>query len=180
MPSDPLAFFITFSTYGTWLHGEATGSVDKDHNQFGTPLLPPDPAKHALKREKMSQSPYHLDDRRRAIVCSAIIEECAFRQWKLLALHVRSNHVHLVVAATCPPEAVMRSCKSRASRRLNEAGLDTPDRKRWTTHGSTRYLWTEDAVADKIDYTLHRQGEKMAVYPCQSVQSASEETNDQS
>jgi hypothetical protein len=33
MPHQPLAYFITFTTYGTWLHGNGAGSVDPAHNQ---------------------------------------------------------------------------------------------------------------------------------------------------
>jgi len=36
----PIAFFITFRTYGTWLHGDERGSVDRCHNHYGTPRLP--------------------------------------------------------------------------------------------------------------------------------------------
>jgi hypothetical protein len=34
----PLAYLITFPTYGTWLHGDERGSVDRDHNLPGTPV----------------------------------------------------------------------------------------------------------------------------------------------
>ena len=27
--SDPLAYFITFTCYGNWLHGDERGSVDR-------------------------------------------------------------------------------------------------------------------------------------------------------
>jgi REP element-mobilizing transposase RayT len=164
MQKGPLAYFITFHTYGTWLHGQAPGSVDRQHNQFGTPFLPADRLQHADSRDKMTQPPYYLDPVRRDIVRDAIVEECRFRGWKLLALHVRSNHVHMVVVAQCEPEAVMRMCKSQASKRLNQAGWEDASRKRWTTHGSTVYLWDEATVADKVDYTLNRQGDPMAVY----------------
>ena len=40
------------------------------------------------------------------------------------------------------PEKVMNDFKTYASRRLTEAGFDTRDRKRWTRHGSTKYIWT--------------------------------------
>jgi hypothetical protein len=39
MPDQPLAFFITFTTYGAWLHGQAPGSVDREHNQVDTLFL---------------------------------------------------------------------------------------------------------------------------------------------
>lgn len=164
MPEQPLAYFLTFTTYGTWLHGQAPGSVDRDHNQFGAPLLDSDSRRHAVNRRCMSQEPYLLDTARRAVVHGALVEECAFRGWGLWALHVRSNHVHLVVSAEREPEFVLRACKIHASKCLNEAGIDEADRKRWTVHGSTRYLWTEAAIAAKVEYTLHRQGVPMAVY----------------
>ncbi|MBV8780934.1 MAG: hypothetical protein JO353_06005, partial [Phycisphaerae bacterium] len=44
------------------------------------------------------------------------------------------------------------------------AGFDDATRQRWTRHGSTLHLFDEAAVADKIDYTLNRQGAMMAYY----------------
>jgi len=43
--SIPLAYLITFTTYGTWLHGDPRGSVDREHNVWGTPFLDPDRAR---------------------------------------------------------------------------------------------------------------------------------------
>ncbi len=169
MPDEPLAYFITFHTYGTWLHGDAPGSVDREHNQVGMPWLEPDANLRAKKCDAMSQDVYTLDESRRSIVRDAIVAECRFRGWSLHAVHVRSNHVHLVVTAERDPEYVMRSCKANASKWLNRAGFDVPDRKRWTTHGSTLYLWDEANVAEKTDYTLHRQGAPMATYPTEAI-----------
>jgi len=165
VPAQPLAYFITFHTFGTWLHGQAPGSVDREHNAVGTPWLDADADRLAEARELMTQEIYLLDEPKREIVRDAIIAECSFRGWQLHALHVRSNHVHLVVTAERDPESVMRSCKSHSSKCLNKAGFDTPDRKRWTVHGSTKYLWNEAAVAEKVEYVLNGQGTPMARYP---------------
>src|SRR4051794_38955632 len=144
MPDQPLAYFITFSTYGTWLHGQSAGSIDRYHNQPGTPFLPPDEEQRASILRRMAQEPYRLDEPRRGVVRHAILEECRFRNWVVHALHIRSNHVHLVVTADREPEFVMRACKAHASGCLTNAGFENRDRKRWTTHGSTKYLWHED------------------------------------
>src|SRR4029077_14507206 len=37
----PLAYLITFRAHGTWLHGDRRGSVDRFHNRYGTPRIPP-------------------------------------------------------------------------------------------------------------------------------------------
>jgi len=39
----PLAYLITFRAYGTWLHGDSRGSVDRFHNRYGAPLIAPNP-----------------------------------------------------------------------------------------------------------------------------------------
>ena len=59
----------------------------------------------------------------------------------------------------------MNDIKSAASRRLNKAFPAEQQRCRWTRHGSTRYLWTEEAVAEKVHYVLHKQGELMEHFP---------------
>ena len=108
MKDQPLAYFITFTTYGSWLHGEAPGSVDDVHNIPGTPFIEPNSQRRAVNRQQLTQDPYLLDANRREIVRDAIVEECKFRGWTLHALHVRTDHVHLVVTAERDPDFVLR------------------------------------------------------------------------
>jgi len=161
-----LAYFITFTTYGTWLHGtdKGAGSVDREHNTYGMPFVAPDPEQLAKARGAMTQPPYVMDAPRRAVVCDAVVELCRDKGWSLLAVHVRSNHVHVVISVARDPDRVMSDLKARASRNLTRAGFETTDRIRWTRHGSTVHLFEPAAVADKIEYTLNRQGERMAWY----------------
>ena len=40
-PFGPMGYLITFNTYGTWLHGDARGSVDRHGKNIpGTPVIP--------------------------------------------------------------------------------------------------------------------------------------------
>src|ERR1700733_6911551 len=103
----PLAFFITFTTYGAWLHGRQQGSVDREHNVLGPPFLPDDREREASNRNAMRQEPYTLDEPRRRVVLRTIREVAHHRKWKLWAVHIRSNHVHVVITADCKPEKVM-------------------------------------------------------------------------
>jgi len=163
-PALPLAYLLTFTCYGTWLHGNEHGSVDRHHSSFGAPLVEPDAAREHSERERLAQQPYYLDAARRDIVLEALKHVCVRRGWALLAAHVRSNHVHVVVETDEPPEGVLNALKAHASRALNEAGLDDRNRKRWTRHGSTAYLWDDESVDAAVDYTLHDQGEPMAAF----------------
>jgi REP element-mobilizing transposase RayT len=161
-----LAYFITFSCYGTWLQGDERGSVDREHNESGTPFVPANEAHLKAMRERMDQPPYSLDAARRMAVLASIEEVCTFRGWHLLAAHVRSNHAHVIVQAEgTTPERVMNDLKSYASPRLNELKCDPEGRKRWTRHGSTRYLKMTKELEEKVRYVVNGQGEPMAVYP---------------
>jgi hypothetical protein len=66
----------------------------------------------------MLQEPYVLDQVSRSAVLTAIQQHCAHRGWNLLAVHVRSNHVHVVVEADAQPERIVNEFKSYASREL--------------------------------------------------------------
>jgi REP element-mobilizing transposase RayT len=93
----------------------------------------------------------------RQIVLQAIIGVCRHRGWTLMAAHVRTTHVHVVVAAETTPERIMNSLKSYSSRALN-------CRSRWARHGSTVYLWNRDAIFNAVRYVVSKQGEPMAIY----------------
>lgn len=161
-----LAYFITFSTYGTWLHGtsKGKGSVDCEHNQYGVPFVEPDAFREAQSRDELKQPPYTMKPGEREIVRDAIIALCRTEGWQLHAVHVRSNHVHVLVAVDRDPGRVVSDMKARASAELTRTGFDDAKRKRWTRHGSTLHLFDAAAVADKIDYALNWQGAPMASY----------------
>ncbi|MEP7214250.1 MAG: hypothetical protein ABI791_14320 [Acidobacteriota bacterium] len=46
----PLAYLITIRMYGTWLHGDERGSVDRSMNKFGSLRMPARPARQAYNR----------------------------------------------------------------------------------------------------------------------------------
>jgi REP element-mobilizing transposase RayT len=112
----------------------------------------------------MDQPHYQLDNPRRQSVLQAILQRSRDRGWPVLAAHVRSNHVHVVVEGDDEPEVVMTQLKAAASRRLNELGLDDSSTKRWARHGSTRSLWDRDSVLNAIGYVIDGQGEPMSMF----------------
>jgi len=162
--SIPLAYFLTFTTYGTWLHGRAPGSVDRDHNQVGEPFLPADPDHEAQIRQRLVEPPFFLDQPRRRVVLATVLAVSEYRHWIPLAIHVRSNHVHIVVRGLADPDRMLNDFKAYATRRLKEAGFDRDRRHRWTEGGSTRFLWRAEKVPEAVRYVVDQQGEPMEVY----------------
>jgi len=160
----PLAYFITWTCYGTWLHGRAPGSVDNEHNRFGDPVLPPDPARLAKTRQTLVESPYCLDQPRRKVVLRTIQEVTNHRRWLLLAAHVRTNHLHVITYAECDSHKVIEDYKAYCTRRLREAGFDSDRRRRWTEGGSKRCVWNPEQLQQAFRYVLDEQGEWMEVF----------------
>ena len=157
----PLAYLISFRTYGTWLQGDERWSVDRKHNKWGTPRIAPNKRLENAQRRLLKHPPVKLDAYQRAVVGRAIREVCKHRGYKLLAINVRTNHVHTVVSAQLKPEPILRAFHAYATRKLREAGLLARDVKPWARHGSTPYLWKEKHVQRAIDYVLNGQGDEL-------------------
>lgn len=154
----PSAYLITFHTYGSWLHGELKGSVDRQHNRPGTEFAAADSQRLKTMQARMNDDAVKLNKVQRDVVKEACSGVCLHRGWDLLAIHVRTNHVHVVIAAPTPPDAIMKSLKSWATRKLREAELLEPHHKVWSRHGSTRYLWKEKSVENACRYVMEGQG----------------------
>jgi REP element-mobilizing transposase RayT len=147
------------------MHGAEEGSVDRGHNHYGAPLVKSNPRRLAAERQRMSALPYSLDEPRRQVVLEAIIDRCDQSDWRVFAVHIRSNHVHIILGGEERPEFIMTQLKSAASRRLNQRGFDDRNRRRWARHGSTRRLWSQKDVQEAVRYVLEGQGEPMSTFP---------------
>jgi len=159
-----VTYFITFSTYGSHVHGADEGSVDRSHNHYRAPLVKPNPRRLGAELRLMDQPPCEMDERRRQAVLEAIMNRGERENWAILAVHVRTNHVHLIIQSEDAPEFVMTQLKSAASRHLNELGFEDRNRKRWARHGSTRMLFNEEAVEQAIAYIIDGQGDTMSAF----------------
>src|SRR5438128_8969231 len=64
----PIAYLITFRAYGTWLHGDERGSVDRFHNVYGKPMLPLSRQRQKYERSLLSHAPVKLSAAQRGAV----------------------------------------------------------------------------------------------------------------
>jgi REP element-mobilizing transposase RayT len=157
----PLAYFISFRSYGTWLHGDKRGSIDRFHNCYGDSYLRPNKTWHRHNRKQLKARPLILAAKERRSVEHAIRETCSIRKWYLQALNVRTNHVHTVVTANHRPGLVLNAFKANATRQLRKDGLWSYPFSPWADKGSEVRLWNERSVANAIKYVLNGQGEDL-------------------
>lgn len=157
----PLAYFLTWTTYANHLRGHRSGSTDHRRDQQGNAQILPSTRLEQRERNRLSGRPYTLTPQARTVVAQAISTHAGFKQWEILAIEVRSNHVHLLIRSSTPPEAVMTSCKRWATKALRETSLLGKDAKAWTRHGSTRWINDEDSLIKAFQYiTEFQEGPK--------------------
>lgn len=160
----PLGYIITFRCYGTWLHGDERGSVDRDNNRYGAPFIPPNEPWRKHKESLLKHPPVELDAQRRAAVEIAVHETCQIRGWLLRAINVRTNHAHVVVTAETRPELVLNAFKANATRKMKEMGCWPHQHTPWAERGSRRYLWTDRHIEFAIDYVINGQGDMLPIF----------------
>jgi len=97
----PLAYLITFRCYGTWLHGNRRGSMDRKHNVYSSPKIPANRSFENSDRQQLKHPVITLNVRQRAVVTKAVRAVCEHRRYVLRCINVRTNHAHTVVTAMC-------------------------------------------------------------------------------
>ena len=160
----PLAYLLTFRTFGTWLHGDERKSVGRNgDNIYGMPRIPPKPnLQKAMKKDVERET--ILSESQRKVIEEAIAEVCRHRGYLLHAVNARTNHIHAVVSAQMKPERIIDAFKSYATRRLRKNGLVPRSQKVWSRGRSREYLWKPRSVERAVDYVLNRQdGERFEI-----------------
>ncbi|MFN0278371.1 MAG: transposase [Pyrinomonadaceae bacterium] len=154
----PLAYLITFRTYGTWLHGDTRGSIDRNNNVFGSPKAESRIIREQQQVKKLKSEPVLLNAVMRGAVEEAIREVCAYRDWKLYAQNVRINHAHVVTAAKASADKVLNDLKAYSTRKMRQLGCWPHAHSPWVDKGSKRNLWNEDHIFNACDYVVNGQG----------------------
>lgn len=72
---EPLAYFLTWTTYGSWLPGDERGWVDKPGQ-----IREPDADRREAARRLMTEDELTLDNAQRSIVESTIEDHCRIRR----------------------------------------------------------------------------------------------------
>ena len=148
---DPIGYFITWTTYGTWLPGDERGCWHRGQFQSANELF----REMALAKMKA----FTLSQEDRDAVDETVAKHCEIRSWTLHTVHARLNHVHVVVSAPgYPPETVCDQFKAWCTRWLKSRH---PGRERfWTAGGSCRWINHQDDLEAVIGYVNEAQDRK--------------------
>jgi REP element-mobilizing transposase RayT len=152
---EPRAYFLTWTTYGTWLPGDERGWVRK-----GRGFQLPNPCLARWTEQQLREPPCSLDREQRDLVERTIRRHCDLRRWELFAVNARTMHVHAVIASKCAPKVIREQLKSWCTRELNKLGISRRNERRenwWSEKGSIRWIEDEESLEAVIHYVLFGQ-----------------------
>lgn len=150
--SDFEAVFITWTTYGTWLPGDARGWR---HRRCGHGV--PKPLLEEWVRSQMTGQAVLLSPQHRKTTALACRNHCDHRGWELLAANARTNHVHVVVAADIEPKTIRDQLKANCTRELRNADMPLNVPRTWTRGGDCEVLFTDEDVEAVVLYVKDGQ-----------------------
>ena len=164
MLDHPLAFHITFGTYGMRLHGDHRGTVLRARNRPGEPIIGRDDIWTEIERSKLTFDPVVLDLHQRQFVEQVIPSICDRGGWRHYISAAQRDHVHVLLEATAEGMSVRRWLKRWLGQTLSERWPDVMSiRSRassgvkptwWAEGGSVRWVWDEKYLETAYAYIL--------------------------
>jgi REP element-mobilizing transposase RayT len=153
---EPIAFFLTWTAYGSWLSGDQRGWTDGRGR-----MMLPEPRRAWRARRCMVQPTLVLDSSQRGAVVRVIGTHCEIRHWALHAVNCRAQHVHVVVTAPdVSPDDVLSQLKAWASRHLKTLDVHGGRTKWWTEGGSKRWIYEETDLESVVAYVNECQDKR--------------------
>lgn len=156
-------WFLTWTTYGTWLPGDERGFVSNVDlgdgtiirvNQVGVEPLRNLPNLKRVAASQLNGKPVFLHEQQAHHLMNQFFETARFRQWGLQGVAIMRNPVHIVVGVpgNPEPEVLLRDFKSYGSRCLNRQFEIPKSGTWWTESGSRRKLKDDRAIATAVAY----------------------------
>jgi len=153
---EPLAYFITWTAYGTHLQGD-----DQGWHRWGKGEQAPRSALVEWRQERLKHPVVTLNEQQRNAVEEQARRLCEFRGWSVWALNARSNHCHIVVTAREYSGDVVRDqLKANCTRRLREDWPNYRGRPVWTVGGDWKCINHEDDLETVCVYVRDAQDRK--------------------
>jgi REP element-mobilizing transposase RayT len=152
----PLAYHITFGTYGTRLHGDSRGTVDRRHNIPEEPVLGNNESWQRAEFNQLRFKPIVLTLSQRQHAETVIPEICLRGTWTFIAAAAQPDHVHVLLSAIADGNTVRRLLKRWLSEEMSVVWSLPDGQKWWAESGSVKWVWSEEYLRNVVEY-IQRQ-----------------------
>ncbi len=148
----PLAYLLTWTTYGTWLPGDNRGW----QNKLIKEVQSPNTNLYKYAQQKMVETTFYISPSDRVVLEREIIAYCHSKRWFLRAISVRSNHIHTLISVeNLHPKTVCQRLKAISTIALKRSHNNR--KKFWTEGCSTRYIFNEESLESAFIYVTETQ-----------------------
>ena len=154
MYSTPIAHHITWGTYGTRLHGDSRGTVDRDHNEYGEPVIGFDQHRWYRETRELKHPVVRFEQTEMKLVESLVPSICERGGWELHACAGGPDHVHVLLDARNKADAksVRRMLKRWLGQALCEQNPRPDGASWWAECGSAKYVFERDYFFAALEY----------------------------
>jgi REP element-mobilizing transposase RayT len=156
MNARPIAYHITFGTYGTRLHGDERGTVDRATNRPGDPIIGSDPSWWARERNRLNFEPVELTDEQMRFAESVMPSICERGGWTFHTGAGGPDHIHALLTADAEGDAVRKWIKRWLGELMSHRWARPEGATWWAEGGSVKWVWEPSYSRNVFDY-LERQ-----------------------
>jgi REP element-mobilizing transposase RayT len=139
----PLAYHITFGTYGARLHGGGRPTVHHQQNRPGDAFIRVDPTLQATEKARLNGPVVRLDANMRASVERWMPAICQRGGWRLWIAAAQHDHLHVLLSASRRGKAVRRWLKTWLGAALTDAFGEPAGGRWWAKGGSVKWVWDQ-------------------------------------
>jgi hypothetical protein len=136
----PLGYHITWGTYGTRLHGDHRGTVERGQTDYGAPVLGSDAFRWEKERARLKFPPVYLTPEQRRFVEATVPDLCIRGHWTFHVVAGGLDHVHVLLTSEFDPETIRRLLKRWLGQAMSSRWLLTDGATWWAESGSIRWL----------------------------------------
>jgi REP element-mobilizing transposase RayT len=155
MPDQPLAYHITIGTYGARLHGDERFTVDRRHNEFGTPFIERDDQRRRAEQTIRIFPAICLKEQQRTYIETVFPSICVRGHWRYHIAAAQPDHVHALLTADVPARDVRRLLKRWLGQALDERW--PVEQRWWAVGGSVKWIWDEAYFRNVFNYILKQR-----------------------
>ena len=147
-----LALHITWGTYGTRLHGDPRGTVDRYNNESGTPVLGFDEHRWEQEKENLAFPPVVLTRPQMIFVEEQLPLICERGHWKHTVGAAGPDHVHEILESQFDPETIRRLLKRWLGQALSARWKLDEGATWWAECGSIQWIDNERYFENATSY----------------------------
>jgi REP element-mobilizing transposase RayT len=153
----PHAYHITWGTYGTRLHGDPRGTVERRHNIFGEPIIDHDADWQRIEASQLRFPPRVLTTIQCRYAEGLAEMICQKGGWTLVAFAAAPDHVHVVLQADADGKAIRKWFKRWLGEALSEQWPLKKDQTWWAECGSVKWIFSQDYLERATHYVKNQR-----------------------